>query len=548
MPSIMLRGAIGRLILITCFLVRDGRAVTGVDVSQPVSQSTFSCLMQPGGQGPVDFAIVRVYQSSGHIDPNGASTIKASHAAGIKNVDGYIFPCYSCGDAAGQVKATVQGLNSAGAKFGMLWYDIEKYHWSSDKAANQGFIKEMIDEGKALGIHAGIYSSRYGWEDIVGTWSYAADASLPLWYAHYDGKAAFSDFEAFGGWSSPAIKQYLGDKTSCGVGIDYNYYPSGSSIAVPVAPSPPSFAPSWCKGANPQFAPLPWSLYNGGKISPQFKQPAQIGFKFDPRLHQQSGVLSLSESVGWNANLFMTATGDYTCEKTCQTINGQKVCGVYQDGECNMQCDASVGAQCGNCMEIDIFETFTPGYFISTSHVSRTTDANGMHTAFWHNTAQPACAGTLPPTLGGARLPFRNYSWEGTSPISGELTFEPDHTDGTLKIYLSVQSSDRLLIFADSQPAKSNGDWLPGWDGCNQGSTSSTNVGNGYRGWSCGLSFMSSVWTGGGGYKGNSWGVPDGVDDSSCPWRADQLSPPPNIQSTDAQQDATKLLHIVEAK
>ena len=44
-------------------------------------------------------------------------------------------------------------------------------------------------------------------------------------YAHYDNSPSFSDFTAFGGWSTPAIKQYMGDKTSCGVGVDYNWYP-----------------------------------------------------------------------------------------------------------------------------------------------------------------------------------------------------------------------------------------------------------------------------------------------------------------------------------
>ena len=120
--------------------------------------------------------------------------------------------------------------------------------------------------------------------------------------------------------------------------------PSILAALAAVAPSPPSFAPSWCKGANPQFATLPWGLYNGGKISPQFSRPKQIGFEFNPRLHQGSDILSLSESVGWNANLFMVATGDYTCEKTCQTVNGQKQCGAYLNGECNMQvrCPVSI--------------------------------------------------------------------------------------------------------------------------------------------------------------------------------------------------------------
>ena len=73
-------------------------SVTGVDVSQSVSESQWKCLQSPGGQGPVEFAIVRVYRSSGTLDPNGASSIIAAKAAGIKYVDGYIFPCVTCGD------------------------------------------------------------------------------------------------------------------------------------------------------------------------------------------------------------------------------------------------------------------------------------------------------------------------------------------------------------------------------------------------------------------------------------------------------------------
>lgn len=48
--------------------------------------------------------------------------------------------------------------------------------------------------------------------------------SHPLWYAHYDGVQSFSDFTSFGGWTKPAMKQYLGDKTLCSVGVDYDWY------------------------------------------------------------------------------------------------------------------------------------------------------------------------------------------------------------------------------------------------------------------------------------------------------------------------------------
>ena len=50
-----------------------------------------------------DFAIARVYEELGHVDPNGAQTIKNARAAGIDYVDGYIFPCLSCGNPGQQV-------------------------------------------------------------------------------------------------------------------------------------------------------------------------------------------------------------------------------------------------------------------------------------------------------------------------------------------------------------------------------------------------------------------------------------------------------------
>lgn len=49
-------------------------------------------------------------------------------------------------------------------------------------------------------------------------------SSVPLWYAHYDNQETFSDFSPFGGWSRPNIKQYIGDTTACGYGVDISFY------------------------------------------------------------------------------------------------------------------------------------------------------------------------------------------------------------------------------------------------------------------------------------------------------------------------------------
>ena len=74
-------------------------ATTGVDVSQRTYSSSFSCMKSYG----YSFAIVRVYQSNGVCDPNGPATINDAWTGGMSYVDGYIFPCYSCGNPAKQV-------------------------------------------------------------------------------------------------------------------------------------------------------------------------------------------------------------------------------------------------------------------------------------------------------------------------------------------------------------------------------------------------------------------------------------------------------------
>jgi len=50
------------------------------------------------------FAIVRAYRKNGVVDSNSAQTIKNARAGGLKYVDAYLLPCFSCGDAAQQVR------------------------------------------------------------------------------------------------------------------------------------------------------------------------------------------------------------------------------------------------------------------------------------------------------------------------------------------------------------------------------------------------------------------------------------------------------------
>lgn len=64
------------------------------------------------------------------------------------------------------------------------------------------------------------------WQSIFGSKTACASVgNYNLWYAHYDNVVSFSDFSAFGGWTKPAMKQFAGDVTVCGLDVDKNYRP-----------------------------------------------------------------------------------------------------------------------------------------------------------------------------------------------------------------------------------------------------------------------------------------------------------------------------------
>ena len=198
-----------------CVILLAAIATKGIDFSTAISVSTLQCLSKDG----YTFAIPRGYCSYGAIDPNVNSNIEHAKSAGFAHVDAYIFPCVSCGNAAGQIDSFVSSVHG----YGMAWYDVEVYKWSSNQETNRNFITAAINQLKAKGVKPGIYTSLNSWGTIVGK-SWAGVSSCPLWYPHYDNNPSFSDFSAYGGWTKPAIKQYAGDKTVCGAGVDLNFY------------------------------------------------------------------------------------------------------------------------------------------------------------------------------------------------------------------------------------------------------------------------------------------------------------------------------------
>ena len=190
----------------------------------------------------------------------------------MAHVDVYMFPCPTCGtSAASQVQSAVNYLRSHNTKFGMFWLEyviiikisfhmiilfiytdnlflisidvilfvfffylkntiIDEHsiegtqYWSSSQSTNQAFFNGLVSEARAMGVTLGVYTSASQWNPIMGS-GFTGGAAYPLWYAHYDNNPSFSDFSPFGGWTKPNIKQYQGDVSTCGAGVDLNYYP-----------------------------------------------------------------------------------------------------------------------------------------------------------------------------------------------------------------------------------------------------------------------------------------------------------------------------------
>ena len=199
----------------------------GVDVSDPVTQGTFSCMKNNG----ISFVVSRAFHSTGNVDTAACGTLRNAMNAGIDTRDVYMFPCPTCTKSASeQVSEMVSYLKGSCPLVwsGRVWLDIEgSQYWHSSTATNKEFYEQLSSACKSSSASScGVYSSAVQWSELFGSLSYAPTPLLPLWYAHYDNAQTFSDFSSFGGWTSPHAKQYQGDTTLCSTGLDKNWSPS----------------------------------------------------------------------------------------------------------------------------------------------------------------------------------------------------------------------------------------------------------------------------------------------------------------------------------
>ncbi|CAF1095564.1 unnamed protein product [Didymodactylos carnosus] len=170
-----------------------------------------------------DIPIVRIHRSDGMVDSFGIQTIIDARKVGFTQVHGYFVPRFQSGNPAKQVSSTITSLANKNAKIDMIWFDVESpEQWSTNPQSNINFIQSLINEAIAQNMKYGIYTQKTKWSPITDNTNVLG--SVPLWYAHFDDLASFSDFRPFGAWTKPLMKQYQGDVVDCNVEIDRNFF------------------------------------------------------------------------------------------------------------------------------------------------------------------------------------------------------------------------------------------------------------------------------------------------------------------------------------
>lgn len=190
--------------------------VFGLDVSTAVGASAWQCLYGTGFR----YAVVRAVRSNCRIDGNANGNLAAAKSAGF-SADAYWFASVRCGSPSALMKKFKDSVSG----YGRLWLDVEGPglgYWGSIDS-NVEYVNGLVQAAQSLGISVGIYTSSSQWIQIMGSSNYQYASSVPLWYAHYDGRASYSDFQPFAGWSQPYMKQISDHGDKCGASYDINW-------------------------------------------------------------------------------------------------------------------------------------------------------------------------------------------------------------------------------------------------------------------------------------------------------------------------------------
>jgi len=117
-------------------------------------------------------------------------------------------------------QATIAWDRCQGFPVKRLWLDFEDDPGEMQPGAVADWIALAASVAGGRGP-VGVYTAAWWWVPYTGDTDRLNH--LPLWVAHYDYDPDI-DNVAFGGWTEPAMEQYSGTTTLCGVTVDLTSY------------------------------------------------------------------------------------------------------------------------------------------------------------------------------------------------------------------------------------------------------------------------------------------------------------------------------------
>ncbi|KAK6058412.1 hypothetical protein COOONC_04021 [Cooperia oncophora] len=110
---------------------------------------------------------------------------------------------------------------------------------SSSSADNISFLNSIFERAFEHCLSIGVYTNKDDWDEITGG---ATTRNVKLWYWSARGSGTsnesppnFDDFEPFGSWTTPSVKQFAKFEQICGIMVNRNIYSTSLASITAVA-------------------------------------------------------------------------------------------------------------------------------------------------------------------------------------------------------------------------------------------------------------------------------------------------------------------------
>ena len=131
--------------------------------------------------------------------------------------------CYECDNYLQQIETFLEKAKEENLHFEILWFVIDQ-SWGNNQRANRMILTTLANSLHCVDYYCGIKTSFNDWGYVFGDmYTFPKTSSWYLWYTSIDYRRDFKNFESFGGWNTPYMKEFKTEVNICGHMISYNF-------------------------------------------------------------------------------------------------------------------------------------------------------------------------------------------------------------------------------------------------------------------------------------------------------------------------------------